>query len=381
MFTTKTFAFIAVAVFLFFLASVTSVGWVRILDALLWGMLGLSLLLEWLSVTAVDVVRRIVGIEHDGAPPGPVEDDVVEVELELRNRWFWPRFFVSATYEAPMESEPSRWQRFFAANLKGHGTVRLSSRLRCYRRGLHELGPVTLESQVPFGLFRKRRTKQAPLPLLVYPRSYPMKRLALAGQARAPSELKKRARMGQEVIGSRYYYPGDPLKLIHWRNTARLRKLAVKEMEDTAERALTVIFDARRDTGHGRETTLEYAIKIAASLGVHAIQAGESARLLAGALQGEWAAPEPFLRQLALLEPSESADLATSIRSAPRSSPAVVIVAAADIEGVRAVAQGVTFLPGLVAVVLEGFDDADMEAGSAESLTKPESTEGHRWTA
>ena len=50
-----------------------------------------------------------------------MEDDFVEVELELHNRWFWPRFFVSATYEAPMESEPSRWQRFFAANLKGHG--------------------------------------------------------------------------------------------------------------------------------------------------------------------------------------------------------------------------------------------------------------------
>ena len=57
MFTTKAFAFIVVAVFLFFLASVTNVGWVRIVDAILWGMLGLSLLLEWLSVTAVDVVR------------------------------------------------------------------------------------------------------------------------------------------------------------------------------------------------------------------------------------------------------------------------------------------------------------------------------------
>ena len=205
--------------------------------------------------------------------------------------------------------------------------------------------------------------------MLVYPRFYGMKRLALAGQARAASELKKRSRTGQEVIGSRYYYPGDPLKLIHWRNTARLRRLAVKEMEDTAERALTIIFDARRDTGQGRESTLEYSIKIAASLGVHAIQTGESARLLAGALDGEWVDPEPLLRQLALLEPSGSTDLATSIQSAPRSSPAVVFVAVADIEGVRAVAQGLNLLPGLVAVVLEGFQDADMEAGSAESLS------------
>ena len=303
-------------------------GWVRIVDSVLWGMLGLSLLLQWLSVAAVDARRRLLKIEHGGSGPAPMEDDVAEVEVELRNRWFWPRFFISLAYDAPMERPESRLVRFFAANLSGHGTVTLTSRVHCYRRGMHRLGPVTIESRVPFGLFRRRRHQEAPLSLLVYPRAYPIQRLRLAEGARGPSDRPQRARSGQTVIGSPYYYPGDPLRHIHWPNTARLGRLAVKELEDTAERALTVVFDTRKAIGTGRETTLEYSIKLAASIGLYAFSLGESVQLVTGRSQTEWAAPEPFLRELALLETSEpelpiSSCLGPS--NAPSSTRAIVV--------------------------------------------------------
>ena len=369
-FTSRAFGFLLVAILLFFLAGATNVGWTRIVDAVLWGMLGLSLLLQWLSVTATDARRRIVKVEHSGDAPGPMEDDVVEVELELKNRWFWPRFFLSVAYDAPLERPGSRTLRFFVANLRGHGAITLVSRVRCYRRGLHRFEPLTIESQVPFGLFRRRKRREAPLSLLVYPRAYPMKRLALVEGARGMSDRPQRARSGQEVIGSRQYHPGDPLRHIHWRNTARLRKLAVREMEDTAERALTVVFDARQNTGQGRDTTLEYSIKLAATIGLHAFMSGESVRLMAGNLQGEWASTEPFLRELALLEPSDSPSLAAVLQNVPRSSPAIAIVAAADHEGTRAVERSLDWLPGLAAVVLAGFEHSDERAGEGELLRR-----------
>lgn len=139
-------------------------------------------------------------------------------------------------------------------------------------------------------------------------------------------------------------------------------------VEDTSDRALTVVFDASHEAGEGRETALEYAIKLAASLGVHAIRTGDSARLAAGDVRGEWADVEPFLRRLALLEPSGSFDLATSLRSVPRSSQAVAIVSAGDREGVGAVAAGRSLIPGLSAVLLEGFESADRESGASETL-------------
>ncbi len=344
-----------VAIVLFLLAGATNVGWVRVVDAVLFGMLLLSLLLEWLSVTAVDASRRLVGVERSTGDVGPMEDDTIEVEVELRNRRFWPRFFTSISYEAPLAPPTERWQRFFLANLSGHSTVGLTSRIECYRRGVHHLLPVTIESQVPFGLFRRRRVQEAPLSVLVYPHVYPMKQLALTQVATGVAQQSRRSRTGQEVIGSREYTPGDPMRLVHWRNTARLGRLAVKEVEDTSERALSIVFDTRESIGEERESTLEYAVKLAASIGVYAMKSGEAVQLLAGMVQGEWSVQEPFLRTLATIEPSDSPSLENLLQMVPPSTPAVAFVAAQDEEGLRAIQNQTGRLSSLSVVVLEGF--------------------------
>ena len=149
MITARAVGVFVVAVLLFLLGGATNVGWVRIVDSVLWGMLGLSLVLQWLSVTAVDARRRVVTRDPRSANPSPMEDDFVEVELILHNKWFWPRFFVSVSYDVPCEEEDSGTHRFFVSNLPGHGDVTLTGSLRCNRRGLHRFGPVTVESAPP----------------------------------------------------------------------------------------------------------------------------------------------------------------------------------------------------------------------------------------
>ena len=368
MFTKRAVGFLLLAVFLFFLGGATNVGWVRIVDAVLWGMLGLSLLLQWLSVATVEARLRLVKTEHSDGPVSPMEDDVVEVELELVNRRFWPRFFVSAAYEASFESPGSLSQRLFVASLSGHGTVKLASKMECHRRGLHFFGPVTIESQAPFGLFRRRRRVQAPFSLLVYPKVYPLDRLALAEGATGPSERSRRARTGQEIVGSRPYTGGDSLRHIHWRNTAKLRRLVVKEMEDTSDRSVTIAFDVRRSIGQGRETTLEYSIKLAAAVGVHVLKLGEPVRLAAGRLYGEWTEPEPFLRELATLTPSDAPTLSELLQSVPTHSTVVTVSTAVDRDTAQALEYTVTRVPSLAAIVLEGFDESDEPAGLAARL-------------
>ena len=190
----------------------------------------------------------------------------------------------------------------------------------------------------------------------------------LANPVPGTAERPRRARSGQEVVGSRLYYPGHPRRLIHWRNTARLGRLAVKEMEDSSQRALTVVFETRESVGEGRDTTLEYSIKLAASMGVHAIRTGDSIGLLGGNLQGEWAEPATFMRELALLDAGASPSLADLLLMAPSSSPVVVIVHAANAEAVSALEHSLPRLSGLSAVVLEGFAAPEDEAGAAARL-------------
>ena len=368
MITKRGVGFVLVAIVLFLIASATNVGWVRIFDAVLWGMLLLSLLLQWLSITRVDVTRRLLAVVGTGAFDGPTEDDAVESEVRLHNRWFWPRFFISLAYDAPMESPDSREQRLFVANLHGHGDVMVASRINCYRRGLHEFGPIEVQSLVPFGLFRKRKRKAAPLSLFVYPKVFAMQGMALIQNARGESQTARRSRAGQEAVGSREYHQGDPLRHVHWRNSARLGRLAVKEMEESADESVSIVFDPGHDVGQGRETTLEYSIKLAAAVGVQALASGESVNLVAGRVGGLFADAEPFLRELAMLEAMDSPPVSELLAGLDRNSVALVVLHAGDREALQAVLAVVGEGPGIAAVILGGFAENDGPDAAADAL-------------
>ncbi len=374
MFTSRSVGLILLALLLFFVASFTQVGWVRIVDAVLWGMLGLSLLLQWLSTTGTEVKRRIKNVRASQFDAGPMEGDDVSVEIKVTNRRFWPKFFVSAEFETSFIKGESSPKRFFIANIAGRDTVDLTTELNRTRRGLHEFEPVTIESQVPFGLFRRQKQLAAPMSLLVYPYVHEIDGLSALEAARGVSERPRRSRTGFEIIGSRPFQPGDPLRNVHWRNTARLRQPVVKELEDRSDRAVAIVLGSSTNFGVGTESTLEYAIKFAAAIGIHSLRSGETVRLTTGNAASEWHSPEPFLRELALIQTKPGGGVAEQLGRLQPDIGTIVIVAAADHKGVHAVASHGQQRDGLVAIVLEGFgpvEDVMSSAGEVRAAGIP----------
>ena len=213
-------ALAATAVFTFLLARLTQVGWLYLLDATLWGLILVSLALPWLYVTSLKARRRVVRTEGSAASVGPSEGEMVQMELALESGGRWPRYFLSTSYDCPLASPEDRQQRYFVPRLDGGSPMLLASSLRCHRRGLHQFGPVTVESKAPFGLFRRRKRLPSPLSVLVYPEVLPLHRLALMEGTEGTAARPQKTRTGQEISGARHYFPGDPLRHIHWRSTA-----------------------------------------------------------------------------------------------------------------------------------------------------------------
>lgn len=142
------------------------------------------------------------------------------------------------------------------------------------KRGELHLGPVTLERRDPWGLFVRRATASATMSLLVHPRVLPVE-ISLAGN-----------RIGQEggtadrdVLGSnqfhtlREYVIGDELRQIHWRSSARVGKLMVKQLVDNPlPRALVLLDNDIRS--YVKPEDFEEAVDAAASIGTAIVQAG-----------------------------------------------------------------------------------------------------------
>jgi len=71
------------AIALFLLGRLTQVGWLYLVDAVLWGIIMLSAIFPWLSVAFITAHRRVDSTESGKAQPVPAEGDTVRISVSL----------------------------------------------------------------------------------------------------------------------------------------------------------------------------------------------------------------------------------------------------------------------------------------------------------
>jgi len=206
------------------------------------------------------------------------------------------------------------------------------------------------------------------LNLTVYPTYYQMEGLPVAEAAWADWGHAVRTNAAAEFYGSKEYQHGDPLKHIHWRNTARLGHFMLKEFEQANQGSVTVAFETRHDFGTGRETTLEYSIKIAASLSKLCADSGRSINIIAGETplcNAGWRGAMDYLAHLEVKEKTALAELT----AAPEPGQVVVaIVPVMETKLIPALSQLANRVRGLVVVLLEGFTQDEIPGGFTSRL-------------
>jgi uncharacterized protein (DUF58 family) len=125
-------------------------------------------------------------------------------------------------------------------------------------RGWQRLPTVTVRSRFPINFFIRSLTLAVADPVLVFPRPQPC---ALAWQADPGGVRGEEAarHKGQEGEVSRIgdYRGGEPLRLIHWKLSARHDQLKVKELSATSR--APVILDLNAVPGTGLEERLRSA--------------------------------------------------------------------------------------------------------------------------
>ena len=251
------------AVAVFFLASTTRVGWVHLADAVLWGVILLSVAIPWLSMPGIRVERNVGSGERRDSP-GPLEGDSLPVNLRLENRWWLPRFLVSVSYPIGVAGteRPDKNVFFWTWPRKIN---RHDTELTLERRGVHRLGECVVEITGPFGMFRRRRRIEMSHTVLAYPMWKPMQRLGLMESQAGEHEGRRKARTGTDASGTRTYVPGDPYRSIHWRNSARSGRLAVREFDTWNDRAVVLAIDTVNIVEAGQESSIDYAARVSAS--------------------------------------------------------------------------------------------------------------------
>ena len=114
-------------------------------------------------------------------------------------------------------------------------TLKLKLRRTAQRRGLLEMEAFTIENRFPFGLFKAWSIIIPDARCLVYPQPAsnppPLPRTGRGDHGKAQKGD------GEHFHGLREYQPGDSLKQVAWRASARHRNLFTREMETPREEA------------------------------------------------------------------------------------------------------------------------------------------------
>jgi uncharacterized protein (DUF58 family) len=142
------------------------------------------------------------------------------------------------------------------------------------RRGRHRFGPLEARVGDPFGLFSRTVRVAARSEVTVYPALHPLEDIGplWSGNGAGDMSRGKPVDVPPEVSSVRDYDPQDGMSRIHWASTARTGRLMSRTYDTRHSADLLVILDLRASVHAGEppESSLEYAVSIAASI-VHSV--------------------------------------------------------------------------------------------------------------
>jgi uncharacterized protein (DUF58 family) len=200
------------------------------------------------------------------------EGEPVAVRLTLRNRMPWGAWGVAVKGGFREEGGDGHdvGALIGVALVPGWSTTGASAEFVPACRGEYPFRPPRLVCGFPFGLWEASKPVEVPESLLVWPRTFPVAPVPEADGGQAVEGLALRDRAGNwgDLLGVRPYRRGDPLRRVHWGQTARHGELIVCEVQSSAVPRVQIVLDLHPDehAGSGPNGSREWAVRVAASL-------------------------------------------------------------------------------------------------------------------
>lgn len=140
------------------------------------------------------------------------------------------------------------------------------------KRGVVKVGPVSVVRGDPLGLFERARRSDDPVDLFVHPRTILFDGQSLGFlrdlEGMPASDLSRDDVSFHALLE---YQPGDDLRHVHWKSTARTGTMMVRQYEET-RRSHFVIGLSRSTGDYARDEDFELAISAAGSIGLRALR-------------------------------------------------------------------------------------------------------------
>lgn len=155
---------------------------------------------------------------------------ILEEVFVIRNTSIIPKLWIEIRDHSDL---PRHNASQVVSAMNGRGRQSWNIQTQCLVRGEFKLGPITLISGDPFGLFTAPRVIPASSRIIVYPETFdiPKFELPIGNTSGGEAQRRRTHYITTNAAGVRDYVAGDSFNRIHWKSTARKNRLIVKEFE------------------------------------------------------------------------------------------------------------------------------------------------------
>ncbi len=225
-----------------------------------------------------------------------LEGDVLEATLTVRTEGAVDRLEIGLVLPVGVESDG---RNPIALRLAPDEERELPLRLRCVRWSSVELGEVWLRARDRIGLVRFEGSVDRRRPLRIYPSPERLRRLLSPAhtQAATGSEVARLRAEGLEFADTRPFVPGDRVRSINWRATARRGALVVNERHPERNADVVIFLDSFAEARTSDGGTLEQAVRTAATVAARFLERRDRVGLVAFGGILRWLEPGTGLAQ------------------------------------------------------------------------------------
>jgi uncharacterized protein (DUF58 family) len=181
---------------------------------------------------------------------------------------------VSAASHLDVLLEVPRWltlvdgQNPFALRLRGDAERSRQFRVRCDRWGAYAIGRVFVRARGPFGFVTWEWRVDDRQPLKVYPTEEAVRALLrpLDTQVFSGNHVARQRGEGIEFADLRQFVPGDRIRNVNWRASARRSELWVNQQHPERNADVVLFLDTFTEAEQDGRSTLDLALRAASSL-------------------------------------------------------------------------------------------------------------------
>jgi uncharacterized protein (DUF58 family) len=234
--------------------------------------LGFAALVAVLAALAFVAWRPRLEIRREADPDRVMRGEPCRVTLEVGNA----SRFLGTSLVARDRVRPGGTVGVPLVQLRPGRRTRVSYPVPTARRGLVRIGPLEISRRDPLGLVGALRRYGDTAMVWVRPRIHAIGAVPI-GLSRSMDGRVDRVPHGSITFAAlREYVIGDDLRHVHWRTSARVGELMVREHVDTSLPRIVILLDDRipaHDRDAAGESTFEAACEAAASVLVAAVNA------------------------------------------------------------------------------------------------------------